>query len=144
MLVSSKHGTIQKNTTKCPVTFYLVHTTIPNYYRVTGTLAYTRGGHFKPFGKVNQTFKCFCCFFSIHHTKGKPSGGAKLCTYRCVPRRANSLLRRVVTYLMSMDTAYRATNPVAYPGWHTPGVQTEDAVLAPPGKLRNGAPRRRC
>ena len=33
---------------------------------------------------------------------------------------------------------------VAYPGWHTPGVQTEDGVLAPPGKLKNGAPRRRC
>ena len=28
----------------------------------------------------------------------------------------------------------------AYPGWHTPGVQTEDGVLAPPGKLKNGAP----
>ena len=34
--------------------------------------------------------------------------------------------------------------PVAYPGWHTPGVQTEDGVLAPLGKLKNGAPRRRC
>ena len=33
---------------------------------------------------------------------------------------------------------------VAYPGWHTPGVQTEDGVLAPPGKLKNGAPRLRC
>ena len=33
---------------------------------------------------------------------------------------------------------------MAYPGWHTPGVQTEDGVLAPPGKLKNGAPRRRC
>ena len=33
---------------------------------------------------------------------------------------------------------------VAYPGWNTPGVQTEDGVLAPPGKLKNGAPRRRC
>ena len=34
-------------------------------------------------------------------------------------------------------------SPVAYPGWHTPGVQTEDGVWAPPGKLKNGAPRRR-
>ena len=25
-----------------------------------------------------------------------------------------------------------------------PGVQTEDGVLVPPGKLKNGAPRRRC
>ena len=33
---------------------------------------------------------------------------------------------------------------VAYPGWHTPGVQTEDGVLAPRGKLKNSAPRRRC
>ena len=33
---------------------------------------------------------------------------------------------------------------VAYPGWHTPGVQTEDGVLAPLGKSKNGAPRRRC
>ena len=32
---------------------------------------------------------------------------------------------------------------VAYPGWHTPRVQTEDGVLAPPGKLKNGTPRRR-
>ena len=33
---------------------------------------------------------------------------------------------------------------MAYPGWHTPGVQTEDGVLAPLSKLKNGAPRRRC
>ena len=33
---------------------------------------------------------------------------------------------------------------VAYPGWHTPGVQTEDGVLAPLGNLKNSAPRRRC
>ena len=40
----------------------------------------------------------------------------------------------------------RAWGPkaVAYPGWHNPGVQTEDGVLAPLGKLKNGAPRRRC
>ena len=25
------------------------------------------------------------------------------------------------------------TSSVAYPGWHTPGVQTEDGVLAPLG-----------
>ena len=33
---------------------------------------------------------------------------------------------------------------VAYPGWYTPGVQTEDGVLTPLDKLKNGAPRRRC
>ena len=31
MLVSSSHETVFENTTKWPVTFYLVHTTIPNY-----------------------------------------------------------------------------------------------------------------
>ena len=43
-----------------------------------------------------------------------------------------------------MDILIVCIISVAYPGWHTPGVQTEDGVLAPPGKLKNGAPRRRC
>ena len=34
--------------------------------------------------------------------------------------------------------------PVAYPGWYTPGCKPRTGVLAPPGKLKNGAPRRRC
>ena len=33
------------------------------------------------------------------------------------------------------------TKPVAYPGWHTPGGQTENEFLTPLGKLKNGAPR---
>ena len=31
MLVFSLHGAVMENTTKCPVTFYLVQTTIPNH-----------------------------------------------------------------------------------------------------------------
>ena len=42
------------------------------------------------------------------------------------------------------DKNFLSNSVVAYPGWHTPGVQTEDGVLAPLGKLKNGAPRRRC
>ena len=29
---------------------------------------------------------------------------------------------------------------MAYPGWHTPGVQTEDGVLAPPGQIEEWRP----
>ena len=32
------------------------------------------------------------------------------------------------------------SSPVAYPGWHTPGVQTEDGVLAPPGQIEEWRP----
>ena len=35
MLVSSLYGAVLKNTTKCPITFYLVHTAKPNYNWVT-------------------------------------------------------------------------------------------------------------
>ena len=31
MMVSSLHETVLENTTNCSVTFYLVHTTVPNY-----------------------------------------------------------------------------------------------------------------
>ena len=44
------------------------------------------------FCEINQKFKRFPLFFCTRgHTKRKPSGGAKTCSYRCVPRHANSL-----------------------------------------------------
>ena len=59
---------------------------------------------------------------------------------RLIPARAKNIMLRVLrTWAMHFTLI-----SVAYPGWHTPGVQTEDGVLAPPGKLKNGAPRRRC
>ena len=39
MLVSSLHEAVLENTSNCPVIFYLVHTTIPNYNWVTRILA---------------------------------------------------------------------------------------------------------
>ena len=53
-------------------------------------------------------------------------------------------LRLKITALQLLINWYLILIPAAYPGWHTPGVQTEDGVLAPPGKLKNGAPRRGC
>ena len=89
MLVSSLQGAVLENTTKS-VTFYLVHTTIPNYNWVTRILANTLGGNFNSFYEVNQKFKRFLLFFSIpRHTKRKPSGGAKSSAYGCVPPHAN-------------------------------------------------------
>ena len=66
---------IEKNTTKCPVTFYLVHTTIPNYNRVTRILAHTLGGNFKSFCEVNQKFQRFLFFSIPRHTKGNQAVG---------------------------------------------------------------------
>ena len=37
------HGQVYENTTKCLVSFYLVHIKIPNYDQVTRILKYTRG-----------------------------------------------------------------------------------------------------
>ena len=59
MLISSLHGTVLENTTKCRVTFNLLHTTLPI---MTSILAYTFVG--KSFCGVNQKLKrflfCFC------------------------------------------------------------------------------------
>ena len=71
--------------------FYLVHSTISNYNWVTRILAHTLGGNFESFCEVNPVFEHFVLFFSIpRHTKGNPSGRAKL--YRCILHRANPLL----------------------------------------------------
>ena len=60
---------VLENTTKCSVTFYLVHTTIPNYNSMTRILAHTLDGNFESSCEVNQKFKrvfflffCFCFF----------------------------------------------------------------------------------
>ena len=70
MLVSSLHGAVLENTGKCAVSFYLVHTTIPNYNSVTRILAPILGWNFNSFYEVNQKFKCFlfccCCCFSLY------------------------------------------------------------------------------
>ena len=64
MMVSSLHGAVLENTTKCPVTFYLVHTIIPNYNWVTKILAHTHlAGILIPW---NQKFQAF--FVVYHYT----------------------------------------------------------------------------
>ena len=72
-LVSSLHRAVLENTTKCHVTFYLLHTTIC----VTRILAYTFCWNFNSFYEVNQKFKCFLLFFSIipYHKKGNQAEG---------------------------------------------------------------------
>ena len=86
------HGRVYENTTKCLVSFYLVHITIPNYDRVTRILKHTRG-RIKSCYKVNQKKQQFLLFFSIpHHTKRKQRIGSKSYAYGCVPRRANPLI----------------------------------------------------
>ena len=57
--------------------FNLVHTTIPNYNRVTRNIStHTLGGNFESFCKVNQKFQRFLLFFSIpRHTKGNQAAG---------------------------------------------------------------------
>ena len=87
--LSARHGIGKYN--KFSVTFYLVHTTIPNYNRVTRILGYTLGGNFESFCGVNQKFKRFLLFFSVPHHKGNQVAGQNRTPYRCVPRHANSL-----------------------------------------------------
>ena len=54
-----------------------LHTTIPNYNRVTRISAHTLGGKFESFCEVNQKFQHFCSFFSSIscHTKGNQAAG---------------------------------------------------------------------
>ena len=65
------------NTTKYSVTFYLVHTTIPNHNRVTRIIiTHTLGGNFKSFCQLNQKFQRFWLFSStLRRTKGKQAAG---------------------------------------------------------------------
>ena len=46
-----------------PVTFYLVHITIPNYNRMTRILVHTLNGNFKSSCEVNRMFKRLLLFF---------------------------------------------------------------------------------
>ena len=65
-----------ENTTKCSVTFYLVHTTVPNYNRVTRILAHTLGGNSESFCKVNQKFqRFFVVFLYMRNIKGNQAAG---------------------------------------------------------------------
>ena len=78
MLVSSLHGAVLENRTKCPVTFYLLHTIIPNYNWVTRVLAHTLSCSFNSFYEVNQKLKRFLLFFSIRPIeKGNQGGGGQ-------------------------------------------------------------------
>ena len=62
MLVSSLHGVVLDNTTKCPVTFYLVHTTIPNYNWVTRIISTHTGWNFFLRIRKLKVSAFFCCF----------------------------------------------------------------------------------
>ena len=88
MLVSFPHEAVLGKTTNCSITFYLVHTTLPNNNRVTKISAHTLGWNFKSLHEVNRKLKLFCCFSPYHK---KPRAAAKSCARRCVQRRANSL-----------------------------------------------------
>ena len=77
------HGRVWENTTKCPVTFYLVHITIPNYDRVTRILKHTLCWNFKSCYKVNQKKKHVLLFFAIpRHTERKPRSGVRYAPLR--------------------------------------------------------------
>ena len=58
MLVSCSHVKVQGKATKCTITFYLVHTTLPNYNRVTriSTHTHTLGWNFKSLHEENGKF----------------------------------------------------------------------------------------
>ena len=76
-LNTEQYWKIQQNTT---VTFYLDHTTIPNYDWVTRMLAHKLGENCNSSHEVNQKCMRFCCCFSLSipsNTKRKPSGRAK-------------------------------------------------------------------
>ena len=109
MLVSSLHGMVAMllgKTTKCSLTFYLVHTTLANYIWVIGIIStYTHphprtlGWNFKPFHKVNQKLKHFCCcYLRTALFKRKPRRNvAKSCAYGCIPRRTHPLSLNMLT-----------------------------------------------
>ena len=101
----ASHHTCDRHVGFLLVTFYLVHTTIPNYNRVTRILAHTLGGNFKSFCEVNQKFKCFLFFSLPVNTKRKPGCGAKSCAYRSAPRHANPLLYKNFSWLMQPSMA---------------------------------------
>ena len=79
---------------KMPHYFYLVHTTISNYNRVTKISTHTPVGNFKSFCEVNQKFKhffflffVFCFSFIPRHTKGNQTARqnrARIGAYRIV------------------------------------------------------------
>ena len=75
MLISSLHGAVFWNTTKCPVTFYLVQTSIHN--SVTRILAHTFGRNLVDILwsklKVQAFFFCFSVYIAIQ--KGNQSAG---------------------------------------------------------------------
>ena len=74
MLVSSLQRAVLENTIKFPITFYLGHTTIPNYNWVTRILAHTISGNFNSFYELKvQAF--FCCF-SLYWAKQKGNQAA--------------------------------------------------------------------
>ena len=66
---SSSHTAALENTTKCPITFYLLHTTIPNYNLVTRLLEHTFSGNFDSFYEVNSKFKHFLFFYTKPYKK---------------------------------------------------------------------------
>ena len=63
MFVSFVHGPLLENTSKCNGSFYLFHTKIPNYHRVTRISADTPGWYLKFFYELSQKFKRF--FFIV-------------------------------------------------------------------------------
>ena len=64
--VSSLNRRVLGKTTKCSInTFYLVHTTLPNYNRVTRISAHSHTLVYKFFHEVNPKLDLFFLFFSI-------------------------------------------------------------------------------
>ena len=75
LLVSSPHRTVLGKTTKCSSTFYLVHTTLPNYNRVTRVSAHRLHWNFISF-LWNRKLKRFFPSLSTALYKNCARGGA--------------------------------------------------------------------
>ena len=86
MLVSSLHRVVLENTTKCPLTFYLVHTTIPNYIWVLRILAHM----LTEVNEANLKFKhSLLFFFYTAPCKNETKQRGKIVRVGCIPRCAN-------------------------------------------------------
>ena len=91
MLVSSLHGTVMENITKCSITFYLVHITIPNYNWVKRIAAHTLGSNFKSFHEENwnSSISLFVFLHTTLYTRETKSYGKIIsmqeCTASCKP-----------------------------------------------------------
>ena len=91
MLVSSLHSRVLENTTKCYVTFYLVHTTIQNYNWIDKNISTHTWMQYQILPWSKSKFKCFLFFLYTTLYKIETKRCGKLYMYRCVLHHANPL-----------------------------------------------------